>query len=265
MSTTTLDPEREAGGALTEVVLRTVDLAKAFGPTQAVRSCTFDLRRREVHAIIGENGSGKSTLVKMLTGVHRPDRGTIEVAGTAHTAIGSPRAALDAGIVAVFQEVLVVGARSILDNLWLGMDSLVRDAAPRDERYRRASETLGELLGAEPDLDRPAEELSLSDRQACCVARSLLRSPRVLILDEATSALDTVSERLIQAALERLMEGRTTIAIAHRLSTILRADQILVMQRGRIVERGTHAELIRQEGLYAKLSAEQFAESAPAG
>jgi ATP-binding cassette subfamily B protein len=101
-------------------------------------------------------------------------------------------------------------------------------------------------------------KLSGGEKQRVAIARVLLKDPRILILDEATSALDTVSERLIQAALQRLMEGRTTIAIAHRLSTILRADQILVMQRGRIVERGTHAELIRQEGLYAKLSAEQF-------
>ena len=101
-------------------------------------------------------------------------------------------------------------------------------------------------------------KLSGGEKQRVAIARVLLKDPRVLILDEATSALDTVSERLIQAALQRLMEGRTTIAIAHRLSTILRADQILVMARGRIVERGTHAELIRQEGLYAKLSAEQF-------
>jgi ATP-binding cassette subfamily B protein len=86
----------------------------------------------------------------------------------------------------------------------------------------------------------------------------LLKDPRILILDEATSALDTVSERLIQAALERLMEGRTTIAIAHRLSTILRADQILVYERGRIVERGTHTELIQRGGLYARLYHEQF-------
>jgi ATP-binding cassette subfamily B protein len=95
------------------------------------------------------------------------------------------------------------------------------------------------------------------------IARVLLKDPRILILDEATSALDTVSERLIQSALQRLMVGRTTIAIAHRLSTILRADQILVMSRGRIVERGTHEELIRQEGLYAKLSAEQFGIGSP--
>ena len=91
--------------------LRTVELAKAFGPTQAVRSCTFDLRVGEVHAIMGENGSGKSTLVKMLTGVHRPDRGTIEVAGRELTGIRSPREALDLGIVTVFQEVLVVPPR----------------------------------------------------------------------------------------------------------------------------------------------------------
>ena len=90
------------------------------------------------------------------------------------------------------------------------------------------------------------------------IARVLLKDPRILILDEATSALDTVSERLIQAALERLMENRTTIAIAHRLSTILRADRILVYERGRIVERGTHAELLRTGGLYARLYREQF-------
>ena len=107
--------------------LRTVDLAKAFGPTQAVRACSFDLRAGEVHAIMGENGSGKSTLVKMLTGVHRPDRGSIEVAGRTLSAIRSPREALGLGIVAVFQEVLVVPPRSILDNLWLGH----RPAPPR--------------------------------------------------------------------------------------------------------------------------------------
>jgi ATP-binding cassette subfamily B protein len=107
-------------------------------------------------------------------------------------------------------------------------------------------------------------KLSGGEKQRVAIARVLLKDPRVLILDEATSALDTVSERLIQAALNRLMEGRTTIAIAHRLSTILRADQILVLDRGRIVERGSHDELLRHEGLYARLYAEQFASEAEA-
>ena len=101
-------------------------------------------------------------------------------------------------------------------------------------------------------------KLSGGEKQRVAIARVLLKDPRILILDEATSALDTVSERLIQAALERLMEGRTTIAIAHRLTTILRADQILVYDRGHIVERGTHAELVGQGGLYARLYQEQF-------
>jgi ATP-binding cassette, subfamily B, bacterial len=97
------------------------------------------------------------------------------------------------------------------------------------------------------------------------LARVLLKDPRILVLDEATSALDTVSERLIQAAIERVMKGRTTIAIAHRLSTILRADLIVVYDRGRIVERGRHDELLERGGLYAQLYREQFLAAAPEG
>jgi ATP-binding cassette, subfamily B, bacterial len=101
-------------------------------------------------------------------------------------------------------------------------------------------------------------KLSGGEKQRIALARVLLKDPRILILDEATSALDTVSERLIQAAIERTMAGRTTLAIAHRLSTILRADLILVYERGHIVERGTHSELLARGGTYARLYQEQF-------
>jgi len=125
-------------------------------------------------------------------------------------------------------------------------------AAAIDERIAELPDGYDTIVGER------GYKLSGGEKQRIAIARVLLKDPRILILDEATSALDTVSERLIQAALERLMEGRTTIAIAHRLSTILRADQILVYDRGRIVERGTHGELLAHGGLYARLYREQF-------
>ena len=243
--------------------LRTVDLAKAFGPTQAVRACSFDLRAGEVHAIMGENGSGKSTLVKMLTGVHRPDRGSIEVAGRTLSAIRSPREALGLGIVAVFQEVLVVPPRSILDNLWLGIDPLHRDAVSRDERVERASETLLELTGAAPDLGRPVEELSLSDRQACCIARALIRRPAILVLDEATSALDVATRDRLFAIVRRLAaEGTSTIFISHRMDEVEEiGDRVTVMRSGESVATRARGEVRAAELVRLMTGAEHLTDT----
>ncbi len=238
--------------AASVVLVRMRGMAKAFGATQALRDASFELRAGEVHALVGENGSGKSTLVKLLSGVHEPDAGSIELAGSEIPAPRTPRAAQELGVVTVFQEVLVAEARSVLDNVWLGVDGLARDRVPPREKRLRARVVLEELLGRPLDLDLAVEELSLSDRQACCIVRALLRSPRILILDEATSALDVATrDRLFQIVGRLAREQVGIVFITHRMDEIAEiGDRITVMRSGETVatlERGawTPRELVR--------------------
>jgi ABC-type sugar transport system ATPase subunit len=220
-----------------EALLRVRGLAKAFGPTQALRSATFDLLPGEVHALVGENGSGKSTLVKILAGVHRPDAGSVEL-GDGPFSARNPAGALGLGIATVFQEVLVVGSQSVLDNVWLGSDGAFRTKVPAAVKRRRAAEVLGRLLGAAPDLAAPVGTLSLSDRQACGIARALVREPRVLVLDEATSALDIATrDRLFAMVAELRDQGVPTIFISHRMDEIDEiCDRVTVLRSGSTVD-----------------------------
>ena len=222
----------------------------------ALEEISFTARPGQLVALVGPSGSGKTTTTYLIPRLYDVDAGAVRIDG--HDVRGVTLASLGEVIGFVTQETYLFHDTVLANLRYARPDASMAEI----EEAARAAAIHDRILdlpdGYETVVGERGYKLSGGEKQRVAIARVLLKDPRILILDEATSALDTVSERLIQAALARLMVGRTTIAIAHRLSTILRADQILVMARGRIVERGTHEELIRREGLYAKLSAEQF-------
>src|SRR4051794_6251570 len=191
-------------------------------------------------------------MVKILSGVHLPDAGEIELDGEVIPPLSTPQQAQRRGIVTVFQEVLVAESCSVLDNVWLGIDDTWRTRVPARQKRARARQVLGELLGRDVDLGMAAEELSLSDRQACGIVRALLRDPKILILDEATSALDVATRDRLFAMVGALSrEGVGVIFITHRMDEIEEiGDWITVMRSGETVgdlNRGhwTHQQLVQ--------------------
>jgi ATP-binding cassette subfamily B protein len=228
----------------------------------ALEDIEFEAKPGQLVALVGPSGSGKTTTTYLIPRLYDVDSGSVEIDGIDVRKI--TLASLGSVIGVVTQETYLFHA-SIRDNLRYAKPDATDEELEVATRAAAIHERILELPeGYDTLVGERGYKLSGGEKQRIAIARVLLKDPRILILDEATSALDTVSERLIQAALERLMEGRTTIAIAHRLSTILRADRILVYDRGRIVEQGTHAELLRRGGLYARLYREQFlSEQAP--
>lgn len=226
------------------LILEGRNLAKSFGATRALRDFSFRLQHGEILTIQGENGSGKSTLVKTLAGVHRADRGVIRIGGHDLPYFASPRQALQHGLGTVFQEVLVAGSRSVLENVWLGADGVFKVNVPPDERRARAHLVLTDLLGEVPDLETPVERLSLSQRQACCIARVLLRDPEVVVLDEATSALDIATrDRLFALLRRRVATGKGVLFISHRMDEVAEiSDRVTVMRMGETVGTLRRAE-----------------------
>jgi ATP-binding cassette subfamily B protein len=249
----------QAEAELAEATGRAVHLpVQPFG----LEEITFEAHPGQLVALVGPSGSGKTTTTYLIPRLYDAEDGAVRIDG-----VDVRRVRLESlgRIIGVVTQETYLFHSSVLDNLRYARPEATMDEIEAAARAAAIHDRVMELPeGYDTIVGERGYKLSGGEKQRVAIARVLLKDPRVLVLDEATSALDTVSERLIQTALYRLMEGRTTIAIAHRLSTILRADQILVYDRGRIVERGTHDELVRHEGLYARLYAEQFASEAEA-
>jgi subfamily B ATP-binding cassette protein MsbA len=251
-------PGPETGGrARGAIELRGVTLAyraDADAPP-ALDDVSLSIGAGETVALVGPSGAGKTSLVNLLPRFFEPTRGQVLLDGVALPEWRID--ALRAQFALVSQEVVLFND-SIAANVALG-------TKPDADRVRAALDSahlLGFALALPQGLDSPighnGNQLSGGQRQRLAIARAIYKDAPVLILDEATSALDSESERAVQDALERLMAGRTTVVIAHRLSTIEHADRVVAMDRGRIVEQGTHRQLLAAGGLYARLHALQF-------
>jgi subfamily B ATP-binding cassette protein MsbA len=228
------------------------------GKEPAVRELSLDVRPGEKVAIVGRSGSGKSTLVGLVPRFYDVTSGTVRVDG--HDVREYDLQALRANVSLVSQDVVLMSG-SIRDNIAFGSPGATPEAIERAARTAHVMEFVKDKpAGLDTDVGDRGVQLSGGQRQRIAIARAVLKDAPILILDEATSALDTESERIIADAFERLMSGRTTLVIAHRLSTIENADRIVVMAEGRIVEIGTHAELLDKGGHYAALHRMQFAE-----
>lgn len=228
----------------------------------AVHGLSFQVKPGETVAIVGPSGAGKSTVFSLILRFYDPETGRIAIDGV------DVREADPAEVrerIAIVPQDVTIFAASARDNIGFGRPGATNAEIEAAARDALADEFILRLdKGYDSQVGERGVTLSGGQRQRVAIARAILRDAPILLLDEATSALDAESETLVQTALERLMQGRTTIVIAHRLATVLKADRILVMDGGRIVEEGTHQSLVAKGGIYARLAKLQFETGASA-
>lgn len=234
------------------------DVTLAYGDLPVLRGTTFTAAAGKTTALVGASGAGKSTIFNVLTRLIDPSNGTVRIDGTETTALALPDLR---GLFSVVSQDAALFDETLRDNILLGRTDVNDDELKGVLDAAHVSDFLAQL----PDgLSSPAgprgSNLSGGQRQRIAIARALLRDTPILLLDEATSALDTKSEAIVQSALEALSNGRTTLVIAHRLSTVRNAHSIVVMDQGRVVDQGTHDELLARGGIYADLHRLQFSQ-----
>ncbi|HCE39407.1 Lipid A export ATP-binding/permease protein MsbA [Alcanivorax sp. ALC70] len=237
------------------------DVTFGYEPAQPVlRNLSFSVNSGETIALVGRSGAGKSTISAMLPRFFDPDAGEVRLDGVALT--DYKLADLRAQIAMVSQKVVLFND-TVRNNIAYGEMRDADDAAIEEAARNAYAWDFIQRLdhGLDTEVGQDGAQLSGGQRQRLAIARALLKDAPILILDEATSALDTESEHHIQQALERLMAGRTTLVIAHRLSTIEKADRILVLDQGQLIEQGSHEELLARNGLYTQLYKMDFADS----
>ncbi len=227
------------------------DVRFRYGDTWVIDGVSLDIKRGQTVALVGQSGSGKTTMADLLPRFYDVQEGTISIDGTdiRQFSITDLR-----GLMGNVNQEAILFNDSFYNNITFGVENATREQVEEAARIANAYDfIMASEQGFDTNIGDRGCKLSGGQRQRISIARAILKNPPILILDEATSALDTESEHLVQDALDKLMHGRTTLVIAHRLSTIKGADLICVMQDGRIIERGTHDELIAQQGAYKHL------------
>jgi ATP-binding cassette subfamily B protein len=243
-----------------EVTFRNVTFGYVPGRRPALEDVSFTVQPGQLAALVGPSGAGKTTVTWLLPRFYDVQSGAVLVDGVDIRTVTQTSLLRHVGMVT--QDTYLFHT-TVRDNLLYARPEATPEEIERACRTAQIHDFIVSLpQGYETIVGERGVKLSGGERQRLAIARALLKGPRILILDEATSALDSTSERLIKEALAPLMKGRTTLAIAHRLSTVLAADVILVLDEGRVVETGTHAELLERGGLYARLYREQFSSEA---